>query len=1240
METAFVFKKSWQYFVHRGPSLGLVLALASQLLASGCSLQLNRVALKAKSGAPVSSLGITVQSPLASASLTPLVYGTVGDEVEVIHFYQDSACLTQSLGSGSKAGFIAAGIPITILTANSSFSLYAVTANSSGTIVSTCQLVSVFKHDSIPPALTIGAPSVSLINLAASVSFPITYTGADTITLAGANVTINGTGGVTCSGKSVTGSGSTSRTLTISGCTGDGSFTVSLAAGTAQDEAANLAPSAGPSATVTVDNTAPTLAISAPSQTLVKSTAGVSYTLTYAGASSVSLSSSDVTLVTTGTANCLMAVGGSGLTTRNIIISTCTGDGTVAISVNAGTASDLALNTAAAAGPSASFTVDNTAPSIAISAPSSGSVIATTGTTTYTVTYTGASSATLSSGDISLNVTGGSSCSVGVTGTGATTRTVTLSNCLVTGGTVGISLASGTASDTLGNFSSSAGPSATINVVPGPATKLLYGVQPSNSTAGQSISPTVVVQVTDAYNNVVTSSSVSVTLAIGVNPGAGTLSGTLTQAAASGLAIFSGISINKSGTGYTLSATSAGLSSVTSNAFNVVAAAATQLAVTATSPTSVFKSICSPAFALQSQDSFGNVSTLGTLINVNLTQNGAGTLNFYTSSNCSGAAVTSVTIPNGSSQVQFYMSDSTVENIILTGSAGGGSGLVDATSGTIKVQRFTSVVTGGYHTCGILSDTSVNCWGYNYWGALGNGTNTSSTNPVPVTGLTGATALTVGYYHSCAILSDTTVKCWGDNSGNYLGNGTNIQSTVPVTVTGITGAVSISAQGNHTCALLSDTSVKCWGNNGYGQLGNGTTTPSSTPVVVGGLTGVISLSVGTMHSCAVLSGGTAKCWGNNTYGSLGNGSYTSSSVLVSVSGVANAAAIGSGGTSTCALISTGGVKCWGSGSYGELGNSTTTWGQTTAVSSVGVSTAVSLVAGSYNYCAILNDGSYKCWGANSIGQLGLGSLGDATTPVNVPAFSGVTGLSLGGTSCGFFSSSIPKCWADVNYGKHGFDTTIVSDLPFMAIGPTSKIYSPDVRTGITSGTVLTLNRPTGTLVNRLLLAAVTANSASITVTPPSGWTLLQNQSVGSVQQNLYYRVATSADVSTFSYSWSFSSAITASGILAVYANVDPGTPIIASGGQATANSSTITAPSLTTTETDYQSVVFYGIGGNNSAITRQSGYFNMATISSSSGTRTSAFQLPKTSAGATGPVLGSVFAADNVGQQVLLKRIP
>ena len=247
-----------------------------------------------------------------------------------------------------------------------------------------------------------------------------------------------------------------------------------------------------------------------------------------------------------------------------------------------------------------------------------------------------------------------------------------------------------------------------------------------------------------------------------------------------------------------------------------------------------------------------------------------------------------------------------------------------------------SIALGEGHSCIMLTGGTVKCWGYNLYGQLGNGTlgsGTDSPTPVDVSGITTAASIALGAYHSCALLTDGTVKCWGRDHKGQLGNGdeTTADSATPVDVSGITTATSLAPGGSqpnyHSCALLTGGTVKCWGSGYYGQLGNeitGTTADSATPVDVTGITTATSIAVGGQFSCAVLTDGTVKCWGENIYGQLGNGTTTpqTSTTPVDVSGITTATSIALGHAHACALLTDGAVMCWGYNDKGQLGDGT------------------------------------------------------------------------------------------------------------------------------------------------------------------------------------------------------------------------------------------------------------------------------------------------------------------------------
>ena len=341
--------------------------------------------------------------------------------------------------------------------------------------------------DNTAPTISIGAPSAAYV-AGGPVTYTVTYADANfsSSNLALANISLDPTG--TANGTiAVSGSGLT-YTVTVSNITGDGSLGISIAAGTATDLAGNLAPASGPSGTFIVDNTAPTISIGTPSAAYAAG-GPVTYTVTYADAnfSSSNLALAYISLDPTGTANGTIAVNGSGLT-YTVTVSNITGDGSLGISIAAGTATDLAGNLAPASGPSGTFIVDNTAPTISIGAPSASYVAG--GPVTYTVTYADAnfSSSDLALANISLDPTGTANGTIAVNGSGLT-YTVTVSN--ITGnGALGISVAAGTATDLAGNLAQAAGPSATF-IVDNTAPTISIGAPSASYVAGGPVTYTV-----------------------------------------------------------------------------------------------------------------------------------------------------------------------------------------------------------------------------------------------------------------------------------------------------------------------------------------------------------------------------------------------------------------------------------------------------------------------------------------------------------------------------------------------------------------------------------------------------------------------------------------------------------------------------------------------------------------------------------------------------------------------------
>jgi len=343
----------------------------------------------------------------------------------------------------------------------------------------------------------------------------------------------------------------------------------------------------------------------------------------------------------------------------------------------------------------------------------------------------------------------------------------------------------------------------------------------------------------------------------------------------------------------------------------------------------------------------------------------------------------------------------------------------------VKVKKETGVLTGksitdifaaNYHNCA-LTEGKVYCWGFNYYGQLGDGTRNDSAVPVEVGGaLSGKTVTSIGGSgHTTCAIAENKIYCWGynyygsagvDSSTSYytspqLVSAPGTSTTLPTNYT----ATKISTSGTRSwnmCAIADDQAY-CWGPNDEGAVGDNTTTDRRLPTKVYQESGVLlgknivqisqdgNTSGSITHTCVLAtdtSGGNGKayCWGENDRGQVGIGSSTDSYKPVAVAASGSDALAGkvvsniaTGMSHTCA-VADGEAYCWGYNNNGQIGDNTTTIVRNKPVAVAKLSggllgrSLIQIGGGANRSCGVTSDGKTFCWGRNSEGQIGDGTL--------------------------------------------------------------------------------------------------------------------------------------------------------------------------------------------------------------------------------------------------------------------------
>jgi alpha-tubulin suppressor-like RCC1 family protein len=564
-----------------------------------------------------------------------------------------------------------------------------------------------------------------------------------------------------------------------------------------------------------------------------------------------------------------------------------------------------------------------------------------------------------------------------------------------------------------------------FNIEVGPPAQLVF-----NQTIGNVASmgyPNVGLYVLDAGGNHVNAATPDVTIAIGTNPASGTLSGTKTVAAVNGEVYFNNLQIDKAGTGYTLSASSTGLTGVTSNAFNVTVGVPAQLAFLV-QPTDVVEGVAiSPAVQVVVQDAGGNTVTSASDPVSMGGVHGTGSTN-------------SVTPVNGIATFSNLRMSSSFGASTISPSYTGIYSSVTSNQFNVLLS-FLSIEASGSSACGRAKSTAIYCWGDNTYGQLGTGNNSNSTKPVVEFNGYGTSILAdlsgSASGHACAE-GFGILMCWGLNHMKQLGNDTLSPSYNKVVfVGGISGIISSSTGNTHTCAVNSSNAAYCWGEGANGRLGIGSS-PVSTkdPTLVSGSLSWSTVSSGAAHNCGLTTTGVAYCWGANGNGTLGNGTTDESSVpvAVSVTGGLTFTSISAGNAHTCAIATTTGAAwCWGSQFLGRLGNGQSIGASITVATAVSGGLAFSKIsAGAENTCAITTAGALYCWGSDA--AIGGGSSSDV--PKLVAGGLTWAQVSVGQNfACGVTTAGKGYCWGTNTNGQLGSGNTTNSPTPVPLVAP-------------------------------------------------------------------------------------------------------------------------------------------------------------------------------------------------------------
>lgn len=349
------------------------------------------------------------------------------------------------------------------------------------------------------------------------------------------------------------------------------------------------------------------------------------------------------------------------------------------------------------------------------------------------------------------------------------------------------------------------------------------------------------------------------------------------------------------------------------------------------------------------------------------------------------------------------------------------------------------VAVGSAHACARFEDGTVRCWGAGDRGQLGQGGPAAARPP---TWGAGFRAPAIGPRHACALDASGAVWCWGANDFGQIGDG-SYQSTTGPTRAQVGPASAVAVGAFHSCTLTLDGKVHCWGRNDRGQLGSGKAPPEPLPAAAGrssggapqakpqpiaDLKGAAELMLDEQLTCLRVGGQPSRCWGAVSFpqpeptddpDELKKLAAASSTSPVAVAALPASRQLAAGADFSCAVAQDGTVHCWGANDHGQLGDGTQK-SRFRAAPVTGLSSVRHLALGDAFACALLESGEVRCWGANDHGQLGTGKQGPGLRAAPIAGLAGVKQLSAGAQfACALTTDGPLLCWGSGASGQLG-----------------------------------------------------------------------------------------------------------------------------------------------------------------------------------------------------------------------------